>query len=132
MFDGGFGEGPALAFDAAGLPHVAFLSPDALPVVASCSAACESDRPVWFGFVFEAEADIAADRPTAIPFTCDGELWNALSPDIALAGDGRAFVAYDISVEARCLYQEFGNPQITFEFHEIWRGARLAEIVPGI
>ena len=127
---GSFGESPALAIDAAGRPRIAFLSPDALPVIAACNEDCQGDAPDWSALVFEGEPDMAADRPTALPFTCDGELWNALSPDLALGPDGRAHVAYDVSVQARCLYQEFMEPEITYEFHEIWRGARLATLPP--
>ncbi|MEZ5670512.1 MAG: hypothetical protein R3F55_24375 [Alphaproteobacteria bacterium] len=124
----GFGEGPALALDRAGRPRIALLSPDALPVVAACDAGCVGDSPAWTSRFLEAEADIAADRPTALPFTCDGELWHGLMPDLAVAPDGRALVGYDVSVQARCLYQAFQEPEITYDFHEIWRGARVAEL----
>jgi hypothetical protein len=126
IYEGSMGESPAITIDPEGRPHVAFLSDQAMPVIAECDADCEGDAPVWNGTIFEDTGHIADDRPTALPFTCDGELWNALSPDLALAPDGTAYVAYDISVEARCLYQEFGEPEITYEFHEIWRGVRLA------
>jgi len=129
IYDGGFGEAPDLAIDAAGRPRVAFLTDDGRPVVAACDADCETDESVWNGVIFEEEADMAADRPTAIPFTCDGELWNAMSPRLALGPAGALHVAYDVSVEARCLYREFQRPEITFEFHEIWRGVRIAQPV---
>lgn len=125
-----YGESPALAIDAAGRPRIAFLTPGALPAIAACDTDCEGEAPVWTAWELEGEPDMAADRPTAIPFTCDGELWNALSPDLALGPGGALYVAYDVSVEARCLYQEVGEPEITYEFHEIWRGVRLASLPP--
>ncbi|MGD9738040.1 MAG: hypothetical protein AB7O56_13325 [Bauldia sp.] len=128
IYRDGFGEGAAIALDAEGRPRIAFLSPDALPVLAACDVDCEGDGATWNGVVFEAEEDMAADRPTAIPFTCDGELWNTVSPDLALGPNGEVFVAYDVSVQARCLYREFLEPEITYEFHEIWHGARIAEV----
>ncbi len=39
---------------------------------------------------------------------------------------GAPWFAYDLVVEARCLYQEIGDPLITYEFHELWRGSRLS------
>ena len=50
-------------------------------------------------------------------------------PRLALAGDTPWF-AYDLVVEARCLYKELGDPdpRPTAIFHEIWRGSRLATI----
>lgn len=128
--EGSHGESPALAIDAAGRPRIAFLTSRALPALAACDRDCEGEAPEWSAWEFEAEPDMAADRPTAIPFTCDAELWNAMSPDLALGPDGSVHVAYDVSVQARCLYQEFMDPQITYEFHEIWRGVRLAALPP--
>ena len=46
-------------------------------------------------------------------------------PRIAISS-GASWFAYDLTVEARCLYQEFGDPLITYEFHELWRGSRLS------
>ena len=53
------------------------------------------------------------------------EIWNGFMPRIAIAG-GAPWFAYDLVVEARCLYQEIGDPVITYEFHELWRGSRLS------
>ena len=40
----------------------------------------------------EAQADLMAVRPTALPFTCDGELWNGLAPQLTLGPDGQPLV----------------------------------------
>ena len=122
----GFGEAPALALDTSGRPQIAFLSSGAEPALASCTADCETTNAAWTSRYLEGEIEMATDRPTALPFTCDGELWNAMMPDLAVGPDATSFVVYDVTVQARCLYQAFMDPQITYEFHEIWRGARLA------
>jgi hypothetical protein len=80
----------------------------------------------------EGQGELSTERPTALPFTCDGELWNGVSPQIALTAEGRPVVAYDVSVQGRCLYHEDGTPEtdVTYEFHEIWRGARVVTFAP--
>jgi len=131
VFSEGYGEAPALALDAQDRPRIAFLSPGAEPVYAACDETCDSDAAVWRGTVFEAGGDMAANRPVALPFTCDAELWNAMTPDLAVGPRGDAYLAYDVDVQARCLYREFQRPEITYEFHEIWRGVRLAFMPPS-
>lgn len=121
----GDGEAPDLALTAAGQPRIAFLGAYGDLGYLACDSACQSDAGAWDLRLQEATGDAAADRPTALPFTCDGELWNGYLPRITLAGDAPWF-AYDLVVEARCLYQEIGDPLITYEFHELWRGSRLS------
>ncbi len=121
----GDGEAPDLALTADGHPRIAFLGEYGDLGYLACDIACESDTGQWPLRLQESTADAAADRPAALPFTCDAELWNGALPRIAMAGDTPWF-AYDLVVEARCLYKEFGEPEITYEFHELWRGSRLS------
>ena len=119
------GEAPDLALTASSHPRIAFLGEYGDLGYLACDTDCESDTGKWDLKLQDATADAAADRPTALPFTCDGELWNGFLPRIAISGDAPWF-AYDLVVEARCLYQEVGDPLITYEFHELWRGSRLS------
>ncbi|MEO7221261.1 MAG: hypothetical protein ABIY37_02215 [Devosia sp.] len=121
----GDGEAPDLALTAAGHPRIAFLGEYGDLGTLACDIDCESDAGHWDLRLQDSTADAAADRPTALPFTCDGEIWNGFLPRLALAGSTPWF-AYDLVVEARCLYQEIGDPLITYEFHELWRGSRLS------
>jgi hypothetical protein len=119
------GEAPDLALTSTGHPRIAFLGEYADLGYLACDIDCESDTGKWDLKLQEATGDAASDRPTALPFTCDGELWNGSLPRLALANDSSWF-AYDLVVQARCLYQEIGDPLITYEFHELWRGSRLS------
>lgn len=121
----GDGESPDLVLNSTGKPRMAFLGEYGDLGYLACDVDCESDTGQWSLKLQEATADAAADRPTALPYTCDAELWNGLMPHMAVAGDTPWF-AYDLAVEARCLYQEIGDPLITYEFHELWRGSRLS------
>jgi hypothetical protein len=119
------GEAPDLALTSTGHPRIAFLGEYADLGYLACDIDCESDTGKWDLKLQEATGDAASDRPTALPFTCDDELWNGSLPRLALANDSSWF-AYDLVVQARCLYQEIGDPLITYEFHELWRGSRLS------
>lgn len=121
----GDGEAPDLALTSTGAPRVAFLGEYGDLGYLACDIDCESDNGRWSLNLQDSTTDAAADRPTALPYTCDAELWHGMLPRLALAGDTPWF-AYDLVVEARCLYQVVGDPVITYEFHELWRGARLS------
>lgn len=121
----GVGESPDIRLDSGDIPHIAFTTDHFELGYAVCTADCENpDKAAWSADLAEPSARAAADRPTALPFTCDGEVWNGMAPSLALLAD-RPMVAYDLSVEARCLYKEYDKPEITYEFHEIWRGSRV-------
>ena len=94
-----------------------------------CDDNCESDTGEWTADLVDATASFQDDRPTALPFHCDGEIWQGFMPRMTLRGDTPWF-AYDVVVEARCLYKEIGDPdpRPTAVFHEIWRGSRLATV----
>jgi hypothetical protein len=115
----GHGEMADLELDAEGRPRAAFRTSDGSLGYVWCDADCEVAGTPWDGLLIEGQAQLSGERPTALPFTCDGEIWEGLSPQLLLGAEGRPMVAYDVSVEARCLYQEFGDPQITYEFHPI-------------
>ena len=119
------GESPDIEIDSKGIPHIAFTTDGFELGYAVCTANCEDpDKAAWNGDFAERSEAAAADRPTALPYTCDGEVWNGMEPSLALVAD-RPMIAYGLAVEARCLYKEFDKPEITYEFHEIWRGARV-------
>lgn len=119
------GESPDIKLDAAGLPHIAFTTKNFEIGYASCTAGCEdSNSASWTSDFAERSAAAAADRPTAIPYTCDGEIWSGMEPSLTLVAD-MPVIGYDLAVEARCLYKEWGKPEIIHEFHEIWRGSRV-------
>jgi hypothetical protein len=121
----GDGEAPDIALTADGKPRLAFLGQYGDLGALACDVDCESDAGQWTLKLQESTSDAAADRPTALPYTCDAELWNGMMPHLAVSG-GQSWFAYDLVVEARCLYQEFGEPEITYQFHELWRGSRLS------
>ena len=121
----GVGESPDIKLDTEGVAHIAFTTDGFELGYAFCVSNCESmDEPHWEADFAERSEIAAADRPTALPYTCDAEVWNGMEPSLALIGS-RPMIAYDLSVEARCLYKEFDRPEITYEFHEIWRGSRV-------
>ena len=124
----GHGEAPALALDAEGRPRTAFLMGDGDLGYGWCDEACEVLDTAWATTRVEGGEELAVERPTALPFTCDGEVWEGLAPQLAFEPGGRAVVAYDVAVEARCLYQEVGDPQVTAEFHPLWRGVRAVSL----
>ncbi|PXA97853.1 hypothetical protein DMC47_11935 [Nostoc sp. 3335mG] len=127
----GIGESPDIALDSAGVPHIAFTTDSFELGYVYCTNACEvSEDAAWNLDFAERSATAAADRPTALPYTCDGEVWNGMAPRLALVAD-HPMIAYDLSVEARCLYKEFDKPEITYEFHEIWRGSRVVRPASG-
>jgi hypothetical protein len=121
----GVGEGTDLALDAQGRPHIAMLSADGQIALASCTDGCDSDKPVWKASLAEEMAVVQKARPQALPFHCDGEVWEGFMPSLAL-GKGVATIGYDIVVSARCLYKEYGEPVPSYTFHEIFRGSRVA------
>jgi hypothetical protein len=127
------GESAALAITPEGRPRIAFLNDGAELGYAWCDKRCETQEGgAWDGFVVETQATLSAERPTAIPLSCDAELWNGVAPHLALGPEGRPVVAYDVSVQSRCLYREWGAPghEIGYEFHEAWRGARVVTFTP--
>jgi hypothetical protein len=125
----GAGESPDLEINGRGQPRIGVLTINSDLAVVSCEEMCETNDGKWDAAFVEETAVAAADRPTAIPFHCDGEIWQGFMPRLALAGDTPWF-AYDLVVEARCLYKVLGDPdpRPTAVFHEIWRGSRLATL----
>lgn len=122
----GDGEAPDLTMTPDGHPRLAFLGQYGDLGYLRCDTDCESDHGKWDLELQEATQDAQAERPTALPFTCDGALWNGMMPRLAVAG-GKAWFAYDLVVNGRCLYKENESDPVTYaEFHELWRGARLS------
>jgi len=122
------GESPDLEMTSDGKPVIALLNDASEIAYAYCKTDCENpDGAAWEADFGERTDAAAADRPTALPFTCDGEVWNGHSPSLTLIGD-QPMIGYELAVDARCLYKEVGRPEITYEFHEIWRGARFVRV----
>jgi len=70
------------------------------------------------------------ERPQAMPFHCDGEVWNGVMPSLALS-DTTATIGYDIVVNARCLYKDYQDPVPSYTFHELFHGTRVASFPLG-
>lgn len=121
------GESPDLELDSRGRPRLAVLGRHGDLAIVSCDSTCETSEGRWNAAYVEEAAVAAADRPAALPFHCDGEIWNGFMPRLALRGD-TPWVAYDLVAEARCLYHVIDDPdpRPTAVFHELWRGSRLA------
>lgn len=120
----GIGESADLALDDDGQPRIAMLTRNGEVALAACNDDCETSEPKWRFSIAEPIVTPQAERPRALPFHCDGEVWEALSPALALDGD-TAIVGYDILVSARCLYKDFQDPVPSSTFHEIFHGTRI-------
>jgi hypothetical protein len=127
----GNGEGASLALDAEGQPRLAFLTASSELGYAWCDEGCETPDGAWTATLVEGQSDLTGVRPTALPLTCDGELWNGLAPQLSLRPDGQPLVTYDLTVQGRCLYEDRDEPDVTYyDFHEIWHGARMLAFAP--
>nr|WP_314092176.1 hypothetical protein [uncultured Shinella sp.] len=123
----GIGEGTDLVLDKDGRPHIAMLTGDGQAALARCTDSCETDAPQWTADLAEEIAVPQKERPQALPFHCDGEVWNGFLPSLSLS-ENAATIGYDILVEARCLYKDFDEPIPSATFHEIFRGSRIATV----
>ncbi len=128
----GHGEMVDLELTFEGHPRMAFRTNGGELAFSSCDTACETqDKAVWVSDLVEGQDDLSIERPTALPFTCDGEVWEGIGPQLLLPSDGRPLVAYDVSVEGRCLYEDIEQPaEVFYDFHGLWRGARLVSFAP--
>lgn len=128
----GHGEMADLELTPEGHPRMAFRTSGGELGYLACDTACETqDQAVWTSNLIEGQGDLATERPTALPITCDGEVWEGISPQLLLPADGRPIVAYDVAVEGRCLYEYVDDPnEVFYDFHEIYRGARLVRFAP--
>jgi hypothetical protein len=74
----------------------------------------------------ETEAALRQNFPQAIPSGCDSDVWEGLAPVLSLDKNGNPRIAYDVSVEARCLYDDPNDGQPPYyKFIPVWRAARL-------
>ena len=121
----GIGEAADLALDAEGHPRIAMLTTDGQIAVAACNDNCQTDKPSWKSDLVEAMSVPEKERPQAMPFHCDGEVWNGVMPSMAL-GDNGVTIGYDIVVSARCLYKDYQDPVPSYTFHELFHGTRVA------
>jgi len=123
----GHGESPDLELTPEGKPRIAFLSGGGELAYSICNIDCETDHPQWRSDLVESTSVPQTERPQALPFHCDGEVWNGFMPKLALSGE-RAHIAYDLTVEARCLYKDYEDPIPSATFHEIFRGSRVVSM----
>ena len=123
----GIGESPDLVLDDQDRPRIAMIAKGGNAALAACDTDCETNTPKWRFSIAEPIEAVRAARPKALPFHCDGEVWEALMPTLALDGD-QATVGYDLLVSARCLYKYFQEPEPVATFHEIFHGTRIATV----
>lgn len=123
----GIGEGADLVLDDADRPRIAMVTADGQVAIARCDEDCETKEPKWKAELVEPISVPEKERPQALPFHCDGEVWNARMPSLTLV-EGRAVVGYDIVVSARCFYKHFQEPVPSFTFHDIFHGSRVASL----
>ena len=120
------GQGPDLELDGQGRPRIAYATGSGNIGHSWCNTACESQAQ-WQHQVAETTAQMEQGNPQAIPPHCDQDLWKGLNPVLALDGAGNPRIAYDVSVSARCFYDDTpGNPTDPprIEFGRIWNGVR--------
>ena len=120
----GIGESADLVLDGKDRPRIAMLTNHGEMALASCDEDCETSTPKWKFALAESISAPQKERPQALPFHCDGEIWEALMPSLSLNEDS-ATIGYDMIVSARCLYKDFQEPIPSYTFHEIFRGTRV-------
>ena len=120
------GEGVDLELTAAGLPRLAYIDHLGNLSYAWCNGGCEADAAPWQHKIVETEAQVRAEFPQAIPLSCTTDLWNGLAPVLALDSAGNPRVAYDLTVDGNCLFDDpTDNYPPYSKFMPIWRAARL-------
>jgi hypothetical protein len=122
----GIGESADLVLDDEGRPRIAMLTKSGETALAACDTDCETSTPKWRFSLAEPIATPQKERPKALPFHCDGEIWQALMPSLAVDGN-MATIGYDMVVSARCLYKDFQEPVPSYTFHEIFHGTRIVQ-----
>ncbi|MGV3549760.1 hypothetical protein [Rhizobium sp.] len=122
----GIGESADLVLDDDGRPRIAMLTASNEAALAACDADCESSAAKWRFSIAEPITAPQKERPKALPFHCDGEIWQALMPSLSVNGD-TATVGYDMLVSARCIYKYFQEPVPSYTFHEIFHGTRIVQ-----
>lgn len=120
----GIGESADLVLDDRGRPRIAMLTKHGETALAVCDEDCETSKPKWRFSLAEPIGNPQKERPQALPFHCDGEIWEGLMPSVSVSGE-TLLVGYDILVSARCLYKDFQDPVPTATFHEIFHGTRI-------
>jgi hypothetical protein len=123
----GIGESTDLVLDGEGRPRIAMLTTDGQIALSRCDENCESTKPGWKSDLVEAMAVPEKERPQAMPFHCDGEVWNGFMPSLSL-GEASVTIGYDIVVNARCLYKDYQDPVPSYTFHELFHGTRVATL----
>jgi hypothetical protein len=122
IVDAGSGSLPSpswpLAIDPQGRPRIAFFAGDVM---------AQADLPHTLIHLWcDAANRLASDdhwTGTVVAAGAHGE-----GAGLALTAEGRPAVACDVSVQGRGLCHEDGTPEanVTYEFHEAWRAARVA------
>lgn len=124
--DASDGQSPDLELDVQGRPRIAWIDSSGDLGYSSCNTGCHSDTPQWQNKIVETEAALRREFPQAIPFNCDADVWEGLAPVLDLDSGGNPRIAYDASVEARCLYDDPNDNQPPYHrFMPVWRAAKL-------
>jgi hypothetical protein len=119
------GQGPDIELTADNQPRVAFMLDNDDLGYAWCDSNCATADTNWQGVIVDTPAQQEADNPQALPPNCDQDLWQGKTPTLALDADGNPRIAHDVTVDARCEYEDPdnpGTPEIRFE--RVWNGVR--------
>jgi len=120
------GEAPDLELDRQDRPRIAWMEDTGDLGYSWCNAACETDTPQWQHKIIETEAMLKQDFPQAIPLHCDADVWEGLAPVLTLDAADNPRIAYDVPVQARCLYDDPNDNQPPYHrFMPVWRSVRL-------
>ena len=97
----GIGRGPDIEIDAQSRPRIAYADyVDGGLGYAWCDANCETPGTPWQHKVVESAAELHTAWPVAYPLTCDGGVWDGLTPSLDLDTAGHPRIAYDTTYHA--------------------------------
>lgn len=119
------GESPDLELNAQGQPRIAWMAYNGDLGYSWCNSACQSENGAWNNQIVETEDELRQAFPQAIPAHCDADIWEGLAPVLSLDRNGNPRIAYDVPVEARCLYDPGDGSEPYQRFMPVWRAARL-------
>lgn len=110
------GQSPDLELTSQGKPRIAWIDDGFDLHYSWCNTACEGESGHWQLKSIETETELRAAFPQAIPLNCDSDVWEGLSPVLSLDGSGHPRIAYDVSIEARCLYEDPITKETYYKF----------------
>jgi hypothetical protein len=119
------GQGPDIELTSNNQPRIAFMYDYDDLGYAWCDSNCAAADTSWQSMVVDTPDQQEADNSQALPPHCDQALWQGKTPTLALDADDNPHIAHDVTVDARCEYEDPenpGNPEIRFE--RVWNGVR--------